>query len=73
MNHYEKMRNLVSELENDLIKFYEKGNMAAGTRARVALQEIKVLVQDMRKDIQNIKTANSNSSSKDKSSNSKKK
>ena len=69
MNHYERLRHLVVSLEDDLLKFYEKGNRAAGTRARGSMQEVRMLAQDIRKDIQNIK----NSSNKDKSSSSKKK
>lgn len=36
-------------------KFYTKGNASAGTRLRKALQEIKNLAQEARKDVQNTK------------------
>ena len=42
--------------END--KFNEKGNKAAGTRARKALMEITKLCKDRRKEIQESKNAN---------------
>lgn len=55
MNHYEKLKRLVMELEDDFSKFYEKGNSAAGTRARKGMQDLKVLAQEIRQDIQEIK------------------
>jgi hypothetical protein len=36
-------------------KFYEKGNKAAGTRARKGLQDLKKLAQDIRLEIQSKK------------------
>jgi hypothetical protein len=45
----------MSELEVDLQKFYEKGNKAAGTRARKQLQNLKKLAQEIRLEIQDIK------------------
>jgi hypothetical protein len=47
----EKLNNLkllVDLLQEDGIKFYEKGNSAAGTRLRKNLQEIKKLAQEIR-------------------------
>lgn len=55
MENYEKLKNLVSSIEADMIKFDEKGNNAAGTRVRVAMQEIKKVAQDIRVDISNKK------------------
>jgi len=55
MNHYEKLKRLVMGLEDDFAKFYEKGNSAAGTRARKGMQDLKVLAQEIRQDIQEIK------------------
>lgn len=34
MSRKEELNQLVTELEEDIDKFYEKGNKAAGTRAR---------------------------------------
>lgn len=42
-------------LQEDLKKFYGKGNKAAGTRARKGLQQIKKLAQEIRMEIQDIK------------------
>jgi hypothetical protein len=53
MKELNELKALVSNLEEDATKFYEKGNKAAGTRVRKGLQSIRVLAQDMRKDISN--------------------
>lgn len=55
MSRIEEVRSLMTELEEDLDKFYEKGNKAAGTRARKQLQDLKKLAQDIRVEIQDIK------------------
>lgn len=55
MSRIDDVKNLMSELEVDLEKFYEKGNKAAGTRARKQLQDLKKLAQDIRVEIQDIK------------------
>lgn len=55
MSRIDEVKNLMTELEEDLVKFYEKGNKAAGTRARKQLQELKKLSQDIRLEIQDIK------------------
>ncbi|MGM0745889.1 MAG: histone H1, partial [Bacteroidota bacterium] len=34
MSRIEQVKNMIAELEDDMNKFYEKGNKAAGTRAR---------------------------------------
>lgn len=55
MSRIDDVRNLMTELEEDLDKFYEKGNKAAGTRARKQLQDLKKLSQEIRLEIQDIK------------------
>lgn len=55
MSRIEQVRSLISELEPDLEKFYEKGNKAAGTRARKTLQDIKKVSQEIRLEIQDMK------------------
>ena len=55
MSRIEEVKNLMTELEEDMEKFYEKGNKAAGTRARKQLQELKKLSQEIRLEIQDIK------------------
>jgi hypothetical protein len=44
-------------LEGDFDKFYNKGNKAAGTRIRKGMQDLKVLAQDIRKEVQDSKNA----------------
>jgi hypothetical protein len=51
----DEIKNLAGELEGELDKFYNKGNKAAGTRARKQLQELKKLSQEIRLEIQDIK------------------
>lgn len=55
MSRIEEVKNLMTELEEDLEKFYDKGNKAAGTRARKQLQDLKKLSQEIRIEIQDIK------------------
>lgn len=57
MEHFEKLKTLVMQLETDFEKFYGKSNNAAGTRVRKGMQELKNLAQDIRKDIQDRKNA----------------
>jgi hypothetical protein len=52
---YGQLTDLVDGTEEDLMKFYEKGNKAAGTRARKSLMELKKLAHEMRQEIQEIK------------------
>lgn len=51
MEKYEKLKQLVSEVQEDSDKFYKANNNAAGTRVRKAMQEIKVLATEIRKEI----------------------
>ncbi|MEX0945681.1 MAG: histone H1 [Balneolaceae bacterium] len=57
MSRLNEVKNLMAGLEEDLVKFYDKGNKAAGTRARKQLQDLKKLAQDIRVEIQNMKNA----------------
>lgn len=57
MSRYNEMSNLLEELEPDMNKFYEKGNKAAGTRARKTLQEMKKKAQEIRLEIQDMKNS----------------
>jgi Tfp pilus assembly protein PilE len=52
MSRIEEVKSLMTELEEDMEKFYEKGNKAAGTRARKQLQDLKKLSQEIRLEIQ---------------------
>jgi len=50
MQEYEKLKQLVTEAEEDVNKAHG-GNKAAGTRVRKKMQEIKSAAQDVRKKI----------------------
>ena len=45
---------MLSNVETDVMKF-GSGNKSAGTRIRKAMQEIKVLAQQVRSDVQTAK------------------
>jgi len=55
MSRLDQIKSLMSELEADMEKFYDKGNKAAGTRARKQLQDLKKLSQEIRLEIQEMK------------------
>jgi len=57
MDKYNELKELILELEEDAIKFFEKGNKSAGTRVRKSLQDVKKIAQDLRISIQEIKKA----------------
>ncbi len=57
MSRQDEMHSLLDQLEPDLNKFYNKGNKAAGTRARKTLQEIKKKSQEIRLEIQDWKNS----------------
>lgn len=55
MSTFQKLKDLVAATEVDAIAFHEKGNKAAGTRLRKAYQEIKVLAQQGRTEVNELK------------------
>ena len=55
MARFDEIRELIMSLEEDFVKFYDKGNQAAGTRVRKGMQDLKGLAQDIRVEIQNMK------------------
>lgn len=57
MNRIDQVRSMVAELEEDMTKFYDKGNKAAGTRARKQLQDLKKVSQEIRLEIQDMKNS----------------
>lgn len=57
MSRYNDMKELLDQLEPDINKFYNKGNKAAGTRARKTLQEMKKKAQEIRLEIQDWKNS----------------
>ena len=50
-----QLKDQVAQLEAEAVKFYEKGNQAAGTRVRGGLQQLKTLAQEIRTEVQNKK------------------
>jgi len=52
---YSQLTETLEGAEEDLMKFYEKGNKAAGTRARKSLMKLKKLSHEIRQEIQEIK------------------
>jgi len=54
---YSQLVDFVKSLEGDVVKFYEKGQSAAGTRLRKGLSELKKLAQDVRNDVQGVKAS----------------
>lgn len=55
MKRFNEIKDLVLSLEDDFLKFYEKGNQAAGTRVRRGMQDLKTLAQEIRSDVQDKK------------------
>ncbi|MFN0216115.1 MAG: histone H1 [Saprospiraceae bacterium] len=52
---FNDIKSKVAEIEGDVTKFYG-GNNAAGARVRKAMQELKALATDLRKDVLDTKT-----------------
>ncbi len=57
MSRYSEIVELVQTFEADFVKFYEKGNKAAGTRVRKHMNELKKKAQEIRREVQEIKGA----------------
>ena len=57
MKKFKKVQDIVAGLEADVEKFYKKDNQAAGTRVRKSMQELKILAQEIRKDVQETKNS----------------
>lgn len=51
MQKFNDLKELLVSAEKDAVAFYEKGNKAAGTRLRNALQQSKALAQDIRQEV----------------------
>lgn len=51
MDKFTELEQLVASMKEDVTKFYDKSNKAAGVRVRKALQDIKALAQEIRKQI----------------------
>ena len=57
MKRFNQLSDMVAALESDFVKFYEKGNKAAGTRVRKGMQELKTQAQEIRVEVQSKKNA----------------
>ena len=57
MDKFKAVKDLLASAETDASAFYEKGNKAAGTRLRGAMQQLKVLATDIRKEVTEKKNA----------------
>ena len=52
---YDELQRLVAGMAGDFEKFYKDGNKAAGTRVRLAMQELKNFAQMIRNEVSTIK------------------
>lgn len=57
MEKFTALKELLATTEKDATAFYEKGNKAAGTRLRNAMQQLKVTASDIRKEVTEKKNA----------------
>lgn len=48
MQNLNQIEEILNSIKEDATKFFEKGNKAAGTRVRKAMQDIKALAQAVR-------------------------
>jgi vacuolar-type H+-ATPase subunit E/Vma4 len=55
MKKFEELKEILAEAEKDAAAFYQKGNKAAGTRLRVAFQKVKVVAQEIRQEVTELK------------------
>lgn len=62
---YTELQALVAGMAADFEKFYKDGNKAAGTRVRLAMQELKNFAQNVRNEVQSIKNEGKPSTSTD--------
>jgi hypothetical protein len=51
MDNFKTLKELIATAEQDATAFYGKGNNAAGTRLRLALQKIKVSATAIRQEV----------------------
>lgn len=56
-NPFNKLKDLITALEDDFEKSYDKHNAAAGTRVRKGMQELKNMAADIRKEVQDMKNS----------------
>jgi uncharacterized protein Yka (UPF0111/DUF47 family) len=55
-NTFDQLQNTINDCQSDVNKFVE-GNNSAGTRVRKAMQAVKAIAQDIRKEVQDQKNS----------------
>ena len=55
-NEFDELQDAINDCQSDVTKFVE-GNNSAGTRVRKAMQAVKSLAQNIRKEVQEQKNA----------------
>ena len=58
-DRFSELKSFVDDVEKDFQQFYDKGNKAAGTRVRKAMQDLKQKAQDIRMEVQDMKKSDS--------------
>ena len=58
-DRFSELKSFIDDAEKDFQQFYDKGNKAAGTRVRKAMQELKSKAQDIRMEVQDMKKTDS--------------
>lgn len=48
---FQEIKDIIVELEDDILKFFDQGNKAAGVRARKKLQELRKKARQLRFEI----------------------
>ena len=56
-DRYQQLQQMVAGMAQDFEKFFKEGNKAAGTRVRLAMQELKNFAQAVRTEVQSIKNS----------------
>ena len=54
MDRYKELQRLIESFEADFIKFYQKGNKAAGVRLRKQMQTLREFAKTVRDEVQKI-------------------
>lgn len=57
MDKLNQIKQYLNTLDEDFTKFFDRGNNAAGTRVRKAMQELKKMANDVRSAVQEKKAA----------------
>jgi hypothetical protein len=57
MEKFNELEALIASMKEDVTKFYEKSNKAAGVRVRKSLQDVKALAQAIRVNVSEQKKA----------------